>query len=101
MPQVDGIEAARRILATRPLPIVMLTAYAQTDLVERAADAGAFGYLVKPFREADLLPAMQTARARFEELQAVRHRGRVAAGGARGPQGHRARRRASSWRATT
>ena len=72
MPQVDGIEAARRILATRPLPIVMLTAYAQTDLVERAADAGAFGYLVKPFREADLLPAMQTARARFEELQAVR-----------------------------
>ena len=50
----------------------MLTAYAQTDLVERAADAGAFGYLVKPFREADLLPAMQTARARFEELQAVR-----------------------------
>jgi response regulator NasT len=72
MPQVDGIEAARRILATRPLPIVMLTAYAQSDLVERAADAGAFGYLVKPFREADLLPAMQTARARFEELQAVR-----------------------------
>ncbi len=43
MPQVDGIEAARRILATRPLPIVMLTAYAQADLVERAADAGAFG----------------------------------------------------------
>ena len=58
MPQLDGIEAARRILATRPLPIVMLTAYAQADLVERAADAGAFGYLVKPFREADLLPAM-------------------------------------------
>jgi AmiR/NasT family two-component response regulator len=73
MPHLDGIEAARRILATRPLPIVMLTAYAQSDLVERAADAGAFGYLVKPFREADLLPAMQTARARFNELEAVRH----------------------------
>src|SRR5215207_8466987 len=73
MPKLDGIDAARRILATHPLPIVMLTAYAHSDLVERAADAGAFGYLVKPFREADLLPAMTAARARFEELQAVRH----------------------------
>jgi len=72
MPRLDGIEAARRILATRPLPIVMLTAYAQTDLVERAADAGAFGYLVKPFREADLLPAIKAARARHEELAALR-----------------------------
>src|SRR3954468_22996045 len=45
MPRLHGIDAARRILATRPLPIVMLTAYAQSDLVERAADAGAFGYL--------------------------------------------------------
>ena len=72
MPRLDGIEAARRILASRPLPIVMLTAYAHADLVERAAEIGVFGYLVKPFREGDLLPAMATARARFEELQALR-----------------------------
>jgi two-component system, response regulator PdtaR len=72
MPRLDGIEAARRILATRPVPIVMVTAYAQHDLVSRAADAGAFGYLVKPFREADLLPALTTAQARFAELESVR-----------------------------
>ena len=72
MPRLDGIDAARRILANRPVPIVMLTAYAQAELIERAAEAGAFGYLVKPFREADLLPAMATARARFTELEAVR-----------------------------
>ena len=72
MPRLDGIEAARRIIATRPVPIVMLTAYAQGDLVDRAADAGVFGYLVKPFREADLVPAIATARARFVELEALR-----------------------------
>lgn len=73
MPRLDGIEAARRILATRPVPIVMLTAYAHADLIERAADVGVFGYLVKPFRESDLIPAMTTARARFDELQALRN----------------------------
>jgi AmiR/NasT family two-component response regulator len=72
MPNLDGIEAAKRILAERPIPIVMLTAYGQAELVQRAAEAGVFGYLVKPFRENDLLPAITTARARFEELQAVR-----------------------------
>jgi AmiR/NasT family two-component response regulator len=72
MPKVDGIEAARRIIEERPIPIVMLTAYGQEELVSRAAEAGVFGYLVKPFREADLLPAIQTARARAEELAAVR-----------------------------
>jgi AmiR/NasT family two-component response regulator len=72
MPRLDGIEAARRILDERPIPIVMLTAYGQDELVSRAAEAGVFGYLVKPFREQDLLPAIQTARARHEELQAVR-----------------------------
>ena len=72
MPRLDGIEAARRILDERPIPIVMLTAYGQEELVSRAVEAGVFGYLVKPFREQDLLPAIATARARHEELQAVR-----------------------------
>ena len=72
MPRLDGIDAARSILDERPIPIVMLTAYGQEELVARAVEAGVFGYLVKPFREQDLLPAIQAARARFEELQAVR-----------------------------
>jgi two-component system, response regulator PdtaR len=72
MPKLDGIEAARRILEERPIPIVMLTAYGQDELVQRAAEAGVFGYLVKPFREQDLLPAIRTARARHEELAALR-----------------------------
>jgi two-component system, response regulator PdtaR len=72
MPRLDGIEAARRILDERPIPIVMLTAYGQDELVSRAVEAGVFGYLVKPFRESDLLPAIRTATARHEELQALR-----------------------------
>ncbi len=72
MPRLDGIEAARTILDERPIPIVMLTAYGQQELVSRAVEAGVFGYLVKPFRESDLLPAIATARARHEELAAVR-----------------------------
>ncbi len=72
MPRLDGIEAARRILEERPIPIVMLTAYGQDELVSRAVEAGVFGYLVKPFRETDLLPAIRTARARHEELAAAR-----------------------------
>jgi len=72
MPRLDGIEAAKQILEERPIPIVMLTAYGQDELVSRAIEAGVFGYLVKPFREADLLPAIQTARARHEELSALR-----------------------------
>jgi response regulator NasT len=72
MPKLDGIEAARRILDERPIPIVMLTAYGQDELVARAVEAGVFGYLVKPFREQDLLPAIRTARARHEELSALR-----------------------------
>ena len=72
MPRLDGIEAARQILDERPIPIVMLTAYGQDELVSRAVEAGVFGYLVKPFRESDLLPAIATARARHEELVALR-----------------------------
>jgi response regulator NasT len=72
MPKLDGIDAARRILEERPIPIVMLTAYSQDELVSRAVEAGVFGYLVKPFREADLLPAIRAASARHEELVALR-----------------------------
>jgi response regulator NasT len=72
MPRLDGIDAARRILGERPIPIVILTAYGQDELVARAVEAGVFGYLVKPFRESDLLPAIHAARARHAELQALR-----------------------------
>jgi response regulator NasT len=72
MPRLDGIEAARRILDERPIPIVMVTAYGERELVARAVEAGVFGYLVKPFRESDLLPAIATARARHDELTALR-----------------------------
>src|SRR5881409_4179895 len=72
MPRLDGIEAARRILEERPIPIVMVTAYGQGELVSRAVEAGVFGYLVKPFRETDLLPAIATARARHAELETLR-----------------------------
>jgi AmiR/NasT family two-component response regulator len=72
MPRLDGIEAARRILDERPIPIVMLTAYSQEELVSRAVEAGVFGYLVKPFRESDLLPAIRAASARHDELAALR-----------------------------
>ncbi|MBA2740759.1 MAG: response regulator [Actinobacteria bacterium] len=72
MPGLDGIDAARRILEERPLPIVMVTAYGERELVSRAVEAGVFGYLVKPFRETDLLPAIESARARHQELVALR-----------------------------
>jgi AmiR/NasT family two-component response regulator len=71
MPRLDGIDAARRMLMERPIPIVMLTAFGQQELVSRAVEAGVFGYLVKPFREHDVVPAIEAARARFEELAAV------------------------------
>ena len=72
MPRLDGIEAARRILEERPLPIVMLTAHGDEELVARAVGVGVFGYLVKPFREQDLLPAIQTALARHSDLTSSR-----------------------------
>ena len=72
MPRLDGIEAARRILDERPMPIVIVSAFTERSLVRRAAEAGVYGYLAKPFREEDLLPAIATARARFDQLSAVR-----------------------------
>jgi two-component system, response regulator PdtaR len=72
MPRLDGIEAARRILERRPVPIVMLTAFGQEELVERAVDAGVFGYLAKPFRKQDVIPALSAARARHAEFAEVK-----------------------------
>ena len=72
MPRLDGIDAARKMLEERPIPIVMLTAFGQKELIDRAAEAGVYGYLVKPFREQDIVPAIDTARARHEELVAAR-----------------------------
>ena len=71
MPKLDGIDAAREILAERQVPIVLLTAYADEASVTRAAEVGVFAYVVKPFREQDLLPAIETARARHRELVAL------------------------------
>ena len=87
MPRLDGIEAARRIIAERPIPIVILTAHSHEGLVARAVQAGVGGYVVKPFREADLLPAIATARARHEELQALRLRAEAPATAAAGGLG--------------
>ena len=72
MPRLDGIEAARRIIDHRPVPIVMLTAFGQEELVARAVDAGVFGYLAKPFREQDVIPALVAAQARFDEFAEVK-----------------------------
>ena len=68
MPELDGIDAARRIYAERPLPIVMLTALSDRASVENAIAAGVFTYLVKPFRETDVVPAIRAAVARHREL---------------------------------
>jgi response regulator NasT len=69
MPRLDGIAAAQRIAEQRIAPVVILTAFSQRDLVERARDAGAMAYLVKPFTKDDLLPAIEMAVSRFSELQ--------------------------------
>lgn len=68
MPRRDGIDAAEEIAAKRIAPIVVLTAFSQRDLVERARDAGAMAYLVKPFSASDLVPAIELAVSRFAEL---------------------------------
>jgi AmiR/NasT family two-component response regulator len=68
MPELDGITAASEITAQKICPVVMITAYSQVELVERAANAGAMGYLVKPVNPANLVPAIEVAIARFEEM---------------------------------
>jgi len=72
MPALDGIEAAKLLTAERIAPVLLLTAYSQTDLVERAKEAGVVGYLVKPFRESNLAPAIEVTMARFEEFETLR-----------------------------
>ena len=69
MPRLDGIAAAERIVAARIAPVVILTAFSQRELVERARDAGAMAYLVKPFSRSDLVPAIEMAVSRFAESQ--------------------------------
>ncbi|GAA1270294.1 ANTAR domain-containing response regulator [Saccharothrix xinjiangensis] len=71
MPKVDGIEAASAIAGQRIAPVVILTAFSQRELVERARDAGAMAYLVKPFAKRDLVPAIELAMSRFAELTAL------------------------------
>jgi len=71
MPVMDGITAAEKIAAERVAPVVLLTAFSQTELVERARDAGAMAYVVKPFTPADLLPAVEIAASRFSEIRAL------------------------------
>lgn len=71
MPKMDGIEAASNIAGERIAPVVILTAFSQRDLVERARDAGAMAYLVKPFAKRDLVPAVELAVSRFTEVQAL------------------------------
>jgi len=68
MPKLDGISAAERVASKRLAPVVILTAFSQRELVERARDAGAMAYLVKPFSKSDLVPAIEIALSRFAEL---------------------------------
>jgi AmiR/NasT family two-component response regulator len=71
MPVMDGIAAAERIAGARIAPVVILTAFSQRDLVERARAAGAMAYLVKPFQKKDLLPTIEMATSRFAEIVAL------------------------------
>jgi response regulator NasT len=71
MPVLDGLSAAEQIASNRIAPVIVLTAFSQRELVERARDAGAMAYLVKPFSKNDLVPAIEVARARFTEMTAL------------------------------
>jgi AmiR/NasT family two-component response regulator len=71
MPGMDGIEAAQVLTQEKIAPVVLLTAYSQKELIDRAKEAGVVGYLVKPFRETDLAPAIELAMARFSEFRAL------------------------------
>ena len=71
MPDMDGVEAARILTEERVAPVVLLTAYSESALIERAREAGVIGYLVKPIQEADLAPAIEIAVRRFAEFRAL------------------------------
>jgi response regulator NasT len=71
MPVLDGLSAAEQIASARIAPVIVLTAFSQRELVDRARDAGAMAYLVKPFSKNDLVPAIEVARGRFAEMSAL------------------------------
>lgn len=71
MPEMDGLDAAKLITEGKVCPVLLLTAYSQQDLIDRAKEAGVFGYLVKPFKEADLLPAIEIAISRYKQMEAL------------------------------
>jgi AmiR/NasT family two-component response regulator len=71
MPVLDGLSAAEQVVEARIAPVVILTAFSQRDLIERAREAGVMAYLVKPFQRKDLLPAIEMAVSRFTELVAL------------------------------
>ena len=73
MPGMDGLTAAREIATGRLAAVLILTAFSQHDLVEQARDAGALAYLVKPFQKSDLMPAIEMALGRFEQIVALEH----------------------------
>jgi response regulator NasT len=69
MPEMDGIEAARLLHEERLAPVILLTAYSDSELIQRAKQAGVYGYIVKPFKQADLTPAIEVALARYQEAR--------------------------------
>jgi len=71
MPGMDGLEAASQITADKQAAVLILTAFSQRDLIERARDAGALAYLVKPFQRNELIPAVEVALGRFQEMKAL------------------------------
>ncbi len=71
MPEMDGIDAAKIITEEKIAPVLLLTAYSQLDLVSRAKDAGVYSYLVKPFKEADLMPQIEVAAARWDAFSRI------------------------------
>jgi AmiR/NasT family two-component response regulator len=73
MPEMDGIEAAQTITQEHPIPIILLTAFSEKELAERAANANVAAYLMKPVSEQDLLPAIALAVSRFKEFQSLHH----------------------------
>ncbi len=77
MAGLDGIEAAKRIAATEDTAVVILTAFSQRDLVDRAIDAGALAYLVKPYKRDELVAAVEVARARYREMRALADQART------------------------
>jgi response regulator NasT len=77
MPELNGLDAAQILTAENIAPVLLLTAYSQKELVERAQQVGVVGYLVKPFRDSDIQPAVEVALARFEEFRALREQVRT------------------------